>query len=314
MIVETRKVTHRPIIVAGMFRSGTSLTGNLIHEWGAFGGDPRQLIDGDERNPRGYWQHQRLGRFVSQLLRDIGVNFWHPSFPEAAHSLAGIPRYRDSALLLVSEMASSGRIWFWKEPKLSVLLPFWKQICPDAIYVIPVRNPYDTAVSWQKFALPEVARGKVQLIGAALLWWQTTMMALLENTEGSQSRYFISYEQLLMEPEAECRKLAGFLRRECGLGEEENTDVSAMVRVVDPQLRRMRVGMSLDEVDVATQAQKFLYQFLLAKVTNSDLPFDATLYPYYPGWREYLDNAKLLCDLYEELEQYKAAHALVRAL
>jgi len=305
---------RRPILVVGMFRSGTSLTANLVHEWGAFGGDPRRLADGDERNPRGYWQHPRLGSFVSQMMRDIGINFWHPSFPAAVRSLADVPRYRETAFSLAAEMASSGRAWFWKEPKLSVLLPFWKEICPDAIYVMTVRSPYDCALSWQKYALPETVHGKVHLVGAALLWWQATMMDVVESTESCRSKYFIPYEHLIARPEEECRKLGRFLCGECGIESKEHSYLSGMINTVDPQLRRMRAGKSLDEVDVATDAQRSLYQFLLMKVANPALPFNRASYPFHPGWKECLDNTKLLCELYEELEQYKAGNALVCGL
>jgi hypothetical protein len=35
---------------------------------------------------------------------------------------------------LLQEMQSAGRAWFWKDPRLSVLLPFWKQFWGPAIY------------------------------------------------------------------------------------------------------------------------------------------------------------------------------------
>ena len=39
-------------------------------------------------------------------------------------------------------------------------LPFWREIWGgEAIYVIPVRDPYDSAVSWQKFFVPPVCSG-----------------------------------------------------------------------------------------------------------------------------------------------------------
>jgi hypothetical protein len=296
-----------------MFRSGTSITANVVHEWGAFGGGSGELTIADENNPRGYWQHHQLGELASQLLQDIGLDFWHPSFPAAARALAAVPRYRDATLALISGMNAEGRIWFWKEPKLSVLLPFWRELCPDTTYIITVRNPYASALSWQKYVLPEAARGKVQLVAASLLWWQTMMMSLLEHTENSPARHFVVYEQLMAHPEEECRKLGEFLCREYNLKPVNHAAITEMTHAVAPELHRMRVQVSLDEIDQATGAQKDLYRFLLAKADNPKLPFNPGLYPFYAGWREHLDNSKLLRDLLD-MEFQKAAQTTAAGL
>jgi len=305
---------NQPIIVMGMYRSGTSIAANVVQVWGAFGGDADELAKGDLRNPRGYWQNHALERFCAQLCADIGVDYWHESFSELARLKASVPRYRSKAQALMEQMQSAGTTWFWKEPKLTVLLPFWKQIWPAATHIITVRNPYDSALSWQKFALARGTHGRIQAVAAALLSWQAMMLSLLENTEDSSSKYFLVYERLISDAQAECRRLAEFLSRQYHKEENVDAKVAAMVAAVDPGLCRLQTGVPFHEVDVATEAQKALYEFLMAKVADPTAKFDSKNYPFSPGWREYLDNLKLLRTVYDELQQYKAAQSVAAAM
>lgn len=304
----------QPIIVSGMYRSGTSIAANVIHAWGAFGGDPAQLAKGDQRNPHGYWQNSALERFLAQLSSDIGVDYWHESFSELARLKASVPRCRNAALALISQMQASGKVWFWKDPKLTVLLPFWKKILPAATHIVMIRNPFDSALSWQKFSLPRATHGRIQALAAALLAWQAMMLSLLENIGDSDSQYFIVYEQLIAEPETECRRLAEFLCREYDMSEATDDRVAAMLAAVGLGPRRIEPNRSFDELEIATEPQKALYKFLLAKASDPATPFDRSKYPFYPGWREYLDNLKLLRTVYDELHQYKAAQAVVSGM
>jgi hypothetical protein len=305
---------NQPIIVSGMYRSGTSIAANVVHAWGAFGGDPDQLAKGDPRNPRGYWQNPALERFCAQLFSDIGVDYWHESFSEIARLKASVPRYRNQAEALILQMQSPGKVWFWKEPKLTVLLPFWKRIWPAATHVITVRNPFDSALSWQKFALPRGTNGRIQAVAAALLSWQAMMLSLLENTEDSNSKYFLTYEKLINDPQAECLRLAEFLGREYHTEETASAKVPAMVAAVDPGLQRSNTNTPFDEVEIATEPQKALYKLLLAKAADPSVRFDRSQYPFYTGWREYLDNLKLLRTVYDELHRYRAAQAVVSGM
>jgi hypothetical protein len=310
---DSRPRHHRPIIVSGMYRSGTSLMANLVHAWGAHGAVPsRTAGDGesepppDEGNPRGYWQSMKVMRFMAALQRQIGVPCWHPDFRQAAAALAADPRYRDAALTLIAEMQATGRPWFWKEPMFTVLLRFWKEVWGTAVYVITIRHPYDSALSWQKYTVPAQERGRIQMGATTLLWWQTLMLSVLEDTEGAE-RYFIVYEQLVARPEEECRRLATFLSHATRTGEPDDARVAAMVSAVDPRLRRVRATMPFDDVEVATDAQKELYRFLLAKAADPTLPFEPRQYPFYPGWREHLDNLEILKSLYVQLHPSEAA-------
>jgi hypothetical protein len=64
MINSEVKLRKPPIIILEMERSGASLAADLVHSWGAYGGDPVQLSRGDEGNLHGYWENYLMGQFL----------------------------------------------------------------------------------------------------------------------------------------------------------------------------------------------------------------------------------------------------------
>ena len=73
---------RRPIIVLGAERSGTSVSAEMVHAWGAYAGDPGELPPADELNPSGRWEYLPLW----DLLSEIGefatrATWWAEDFP-----------------------------------------------------------------------------------------------------------------------------------------------------------------------------------------------------------------------------------------
>jgi len=306
MVISKNKLRRPPIIILGVDRSGTSLVGNIVHHWGAYGGDSTFLSEGDDYNPRGYWEHEDLDPFIQYLLQDVGVQFWHPSFVDMITKMSADPLYQNAGLSLISKMEQGRRVWFWKEPSLSYLLPFWKKIWGSATYLITVRNPYDSAVSWQKYLTPKGEEGKVQLVAANLLRWQAIMLSILEHTQDCYNKRFIVYEELINDPRKQCQRLVDFLSIEYQEERIDDDRLEAMVAAVDSNLWRNRSAIPFDDLELATEHQKALYKFLLEKAEDPNKPFAASLYPIYPGWREYLTNVEKLESMYHRMENERA--------
>lgn len=293
-MVSKDKLGQPPIIIVGMDRSGTSLVGNIVYHWGAYGGDYTLLSEGDEMNPRGFWENtEDLLPFMRHLMQDIGVDFWHPSFVDIITKKAADPNFRNLALSLISKMGQEGRIWFWKEPELSLMLSFWKKIWGNATYIITVRNPYDSALSWQKFLIPNAEEEKICIVAANLLRWQAIMMSILEYTQDCDSKHFIVYEELVSNPRKQCQRLADFLSSEYHERKIDDDRLETMAAAVDPDLWRNRNTIPFDDLEIATEHQKALYKFLLEKAEDPNKPYNSSLYKIYPGWREYLTNLAL---------------------
>ena len=284
-----------PIIVLGVERSGTSVVAEMIHRWGAYAGEPEKLHAADEYCPRGYWEYLPLWELLADLGEfTSGATWWDPNFQERMKEKASDPRYKKKALVLLSEMRQEGRPWFWKDPALCHFLPFWKQLWCDPLYVITVRHPLDTAVSWQRFIMPPKLEGNVSFIPTNLLRWQHMMIQILEHT-GSARRIFIAYEEVLREPRAQAQRLDAMLNSRFG---NRVSHIDGMVDVVNPRLCHHNCNIPFQCLPEATSEQKALYAFLQSLIVNPQQPFDKTAYPMPPGHREFLKVQEALLRAY----------------
>ena len=290
---------HLPIIVLGVERSGTSVVAEMVHRWGAYAGAPETLHEADVHAPRGYWEFLPLWDLLAELGDFAsGATWWDRDFQQRIEDKAADLVYRTKAIELMSQM-DKGRPWFWKDPALSHFLPFWKQIWSDAIYIITVRNPLDTAVSWQKFIMPSNVKVRISFVAMNLLRWQHMMTLILQHTEDAQHRLFLGYEDIMREPCVQAKRLAEFLNSKF---ESRLSPIQAIVDAVDPRLWHNNCRMPFDQVPEATEAQKSLYSFARQKIENPLEPFDITKYPLSPGYLEFLNIQEALLKACRELE------------
>jgi hypothetical protein len=186
-------------------------------------------------------------------------------------------------------MQAGNRLWFWKDPRLSMLLPFWKQLWNDVTYVIPVRNPLEIALSQQKWTNGEVKVDNFPF-STSLLYWQCLMLSILTHTETSHSKIFLEYENLIQDPIKECKRLCEFLDTELGCDQNSVQRIEYMAQAVNPNLRRNRNNVPFSVVPYATQEQKALYRFLKQKIANADEKFNQGAFALPAGWRDQLQR------------------------
>ena len=288
-----------PIIVLGVERSGTSVVAEMVHRWGAYAGPSEKLHQSDAHAPRGYWEFLPLWDLLAELGEfDAGATWWDHDFQQRIEKKTADPVFRKKATDLMAEM-DKGAPWFWKDPALSHFLPFWKGIWNDAIYIITVRNPLDTAVSWQKFIMPSNVKVRISFVAMNLLRWQHMMTQILQHTEEAQHRLFLSYEDIMRQPRTQAERLACFLNERF---DKRAAPTQAMVDAVEPQLWRNNCDIPFEQVPEATSEQKALYAFAKRKIDNPFAPFDVTKYPLPPGYLEFLNVQEALLKAYRELE------------
>jgi hypothetical protein len=273
------------IIVAGIYRSGTSLNTELVHRWGAYVGRESDIFQDDY----GYLEHLALQKLNDELLNN---NSHVPTPVDQLLEKAQDPVLKERALQILDEMdreaeQNQSTAWVWKDPRLPLTLPFWANIWGDVIYVVPVRHPVETIHSAAK--MDGLEPEQVPL-SAGLAYWQFCMLTMLQFTQNSRRKIFIAYDQLIENPGQECTRLCQFLDEQCKIVESSNERVQKMTAQITSSGRHFQHPQSLAEITTSTKEQRALFNFLRVKTMYPDEAFNPGDYALYPGWLEYLQT------------------------
>jgi hypothetical protein len=276
------------IIIFGMHRSGTSLLGELVNQWGGYGQETA-LTPGDAWNPRGYWEFAPLVRFNDEIL-GLFKSCWNVPPDDATKpllaALAEDPYFRGRALDLLATMRGAGRPWFWKDPRLSILLPFWKQLWGNVLYLVPIRDPGAIAAS--------LDRRDSLSPRASLLLWHRYMTEIVQDDDVRSTGVFLNYEHLLADPQAGCRSLCSVLDHRLGTRPPDpDNRPSLMAAIVEPRPARSCSHAAFPDNPLATRAEKSLYRVLRGYSTGNLEPGQADI-GLQPQWRDVLTTEDLL--------------------
>jgi hypothetical protein len=226
------------ICVLGPGRSGTSLTVRLLELGGVYLGTDAELLgrSGIAANPKGFWEHRGITRINNRVLNVLGGRWSEPPplAPgwERAEGLAG---EREDARALLERAFGGRELWGWKDPRSSLMLPFWQSLLPaeryDVRYVICLRNPPDVIAS---LTLP---RPKSRWDTGNL--WLTYVASALVHTSG-RPRLLLPYEDYFRDWRGTVERLLGFAGRPMP---EAGSDTEAQMReFTDTGLWRHRTG------------------------------------------------------------------------
>ena len=188
-------------LVLGMHRSGTSAITQLLSLAGAE--LPQNVMPGDEHNAQGYFEPWRIALFNDERLRAAGSAwddvFAYPCPAVAEHEAAD---WRRRAASLFEDEFAGRRHPLMKDPRVTVLLPFWRGVF-DALgvaarCVIPVRHPLAVAGS--------LARRDNFAVEKSLLLWSAYMLAA-EAYSRDLPRAFVAYDQVLADWRGEAARI-----------------------------------------------------------------------------------------------------------
>jgi hypothetical protein len=278
------------IIVSGIYRSGTSLTAELVHRWGAYVGREDDIF----QDEYGYLEHLALQKLNDELLNN---NSRVPTPVDQMLEKAQDPGLRARALKILAAMDretehNGGIAWVWKDPRLPLVLPFWATVWGDVIYIVPVRHPVETILS--AVSMDGIDPGTVPL-SAGFAYWQFCMLNLISFTQENQRKLFIAYDQLLQHPERECTRLCQFLDEQCELSSKDAAQrIQRMTSQISTKQHHFQHPEALAKVKVTTREQRALYNFLRVKTMYPDEPFIKDDFALYPGWMEYIQAMDML--------------------
>jgi hypothetical protein len=314
----TREVPKsKPVIVLGVERSGTSVVTEMVNRWGAYAGAPHMLHAGDERNPQGFWEYKPLWEFMGELCGAAGISWWDAAFKPPTGENDCLQQYKEKALRLVAGMEREGEVWVWKYPDLTFFMPFWKEVWGDASYIITVRDPYESALSWQKFVMWQGPKHSMNFIAGNILRWQFRMLSILEQTDEAENRLFISYERLVQAPLDEAKRLNDFLNGVSGREESSVQNIEFMAQAIKPKFWRNRSEHSFDEVREATNEQKALHRFLQSRSQDLQEKFEPEKWTIYAGALDLAKNQELFTEYYgltDRLLKFLPVQALLAVL
>jgi len=217
------------VLVLGMHRSGTSaLTGALGH-LGLSLPAADDLVTGRYDNPVHYESHA-LTDVDDAILETLGGTWsappllrpgWHRS--PAVLDMAG--RARSAARLAFPQ----GGPLVWKDPRLCLLLPFWRSVLPQPIVTVFVwRAPLAVARSLRS------RQGFTTSLGLAL-WERYTRDALA--ALAGHDVYIVRYEELLGDPRGSLVSLVRWLGASGRVpGVADDRAVAAAASSVSPSL------------------------------------------------------------------------------
>jgi hypothetical protein len=204
VISQTDAMKNDVICIIGMHRSGTSMVARLLQQAGLYLGPEDKLLGANSDNPEGHFEHTGFLEINNALLQRLGGSWDVPPHMEPGWELdASLEDIRTEAKSVVGTFLGNSP-WGWKEPRTTILLPFWKSIISNLRFVICVRSPLDVAKSL-------VSRNQLAIDHGVHLW-SCYMRAAIQETEG-YSRLLVFYENFFGASGTEARGLLKF----CGL-------------------------------------------------------------------------------------------------
>lgn len=204
-----------------MHRSGTSALAKVFVDLGFDAG--KTLIPADADNPAGYWEDREIFNLNNQILSMLNLswrqieNITPRPVLIFCDELIGLFGQRAKELLR-QKLNHSPKVLI-KDPRFTILLPFWKRIfeeLPDAQIVTYhiVRHPLAVAHSLKK-------RNGIPLSDGLKLWYHYNRSFFEDAIPGF---HLVHYEDLICQPEKTIEKITN------GAGLELSKNLAASVQ------------------------------------------------------------------------------------
>jgi hypothetical protein len=247
--------TQITVSVIGFGRSGTSLTMRLLQQLGVAIGAERDLLEPQQSdNPRGYFEPRWMVDLNDEILAALGSTWWQPlSVAQGWERDTALDPLRERAKDLVAEKLGDEPLRGWKDPRLTLTLPLWKQVVPDQRYVICLRNPIDAIASIQR--RPEPTQSVAEW---SELWLEYTARALQE-TAGAP-RLIVFYDDYFADAAREVERLARFV----GVSPADERCALTTATVETDLRHHVTSALELASLDAVAPSARLLYLALLA--------------------------------------------------
>ncbi len=253
------------ILVLGMHRSGTSVLTRVLNLLGAdVGTGLLQAQPGV--NARGFWEHEELIAINEALLSRLKRS-WYDFQPLPRHwwsdDQMGAPMTR-AISFLTTAFAETAPLAVIKDPRLCVLLPFWKEAARRAgwkpLVILATRAPWEVSASLCR-------RDPLSSTSAGLLWLRYTRESEKNSRELPRSR--VDYAALLEDWQAVLSRVA----KELALDWPQAVDAvaDAVASEIDPGLRHQYSRPEESAGEIAAQAAQVYHLLRAEKLNEAEL-------------------------------------------
>ena len=247
------------VVVLGMHRSGTSAATRVISLLGVPLCRPDDLVRTHRGNDLGHWESAPLVAENERLLASLGSSWWCPPQSTGEVAATASDTARVDAARAVFTQSFPSQQWVWKEPRTSLLLPFWRRALPrQPVVILTCRSPGEVAASM-------LSRDQISLQFGLALWERYTSLGL----DGARGLPVLvaTYDDLLREPLRWASRTAGFLR-DHGVDARLPADCAGLRAFVSQRPTTRSPGAA--EADrLATSMQRDLWQYLRNRASDA---------------------------------------------
>lgn len=205
------------VLVVGMGRSGTSLLSRSLKVFGGHHAtkdinldhlSKQELID-QRGNIKGNWEDLEILDLNNHILASVGKN-WYSILPvtNAQYKIFLKSPFFNEAVDLIKKKFQNSNFSTLKEPRITKLLPFWRQVfrkCNLRVsYLFAYRYPLDVANSLKR-------RDQQDILTSLYLWYADNLFSLKELIH-EKRMLFIDYDSFLKETSNYLNILEEFLQ------------------------------------------------------------------------------------------------------
>lgn len=198
------------VIVLGPYRSGTSVTAQVLSALGVDFGPKRHFVPASHHNPGGFFERKDINAANEALIESAGGSLADPGDPRE------LSQQCDAKAFEIADMSwrSTNPLWGIKDPRMCATLLAWIERGPldrNRLRIIHVRRKLDGAVrssmafeSIRKFCdgTETGVRAMLDLYARQAQWHVETL---------GVPTLTVEYEQLTREPDSVVGQLAEFL-------------------------------------------------------------------------------------------------------
>ena len=196
----------RTVVVLGLARSGTSVVTGILKVLGVDMGPSPQ----GNSNPRGSNEDRDFARLHKEIfdLAGNGKDYWFPPSREEIRAVA--PQVEQAVRELIEKKNAGAALWGWKHTRTLLTYEMFLPHLINPHFVLVFRNFVGTALSSVEHTMrrprPVAFAEALRLVH----FYHGEMLHFLES-HPEMPAHFVGYEDVLLDPLKEARRLAGFL-------------------------------------------------------------------------------------------------------